>query len=247
MNNQVDANNPEKVTPQDPSQGKSETTDSTDKLTLKDAYKELWHCRDFELEHFWQRSIFLTAFLMACYTGYGFVLAKILDGDCSCPIVANLAGVAFSAIGMILSTLWIMMAKGSKAWYERYESAISNFFKIAGLSEEERVALMEKGVGNIIAFAYQYARDFRNYSAPVSNSLFNTKGGAYSPSKINILLGQLVFLIWVFIACIHFVMLYQRHITINMAIAVGIALMLIVVVFVTLGANVLKSRTLEEK
>lgn len=240
MSSQADANNPEMVMPQDPSQGMA---DNPDKLTLKDAYNELWHCRDFELEHFWQRSIFLTAFLMACYTGYGFVLAKILDGDC--PIVVNLVGVAFSAIGMILSTLWIMMAKGSKAWYERYEMAIYNFFEIIEMTRKEKQKFVEDKAGRIIGFAY--GDGFKPYSAPVSNGLSNTKGGAYSPSKINIAIGQLSFLIWAVIACVHLVILFNCHTSINMAIAVGFALVLSVVVFVTQSKDVLKSSTLEEK
>ena len=49
------------------------------KITLKDAYEELWRCRDFELEHLWQRSIFLATLLVVVYPGYGSLIACSLD------------------------------------------------------------------------------------------------------------------------------------------------------------------------
>jgi len=70
------------------------------KIRLKDVYESLWKCRDFELLHLWQRSIVLTLFLVMCF------------------------------IGVIFSCLWIMMGKGSKAWYEIYENAITAISKI---------------------------------------------------------------------------------------------------------------------
>ncbi len=42
-----------------------------DKFTTKDLYAELFHCRDFELQHLWQRSIFLAGFMVALFTLYG--------------------------------------------------------------------------------------------------------------------------------------------------------------------------------
>ena len=50
------------------------------KLTAKDFYNEMWHCRDFELSHLWQRSVFLGAFMLAIATGYG-ALALVLFGS----------------------------------------------------------------------------------------------------------------------------------------------------------------------
>ena len=47
----------------------NETEDN--KLTVKDLYKEFWECRNFEIDHLWQRSIFLAVFLLAIAAGYG--------------------------------------------------------------------------------------------------------------------------------------------------------------------------------
>lgn len=48
------------------------------KIQPKDIYESLWRCRDFELSHLWQRSVFLTAFLLLAYTGYGVLMLQIM-------------------------------------------------------------------------------------------------------------------------------------------------------------------------
>ena len=59
------------------------------KLTSKDIYRAYWHCRDFEITHLWQRSVFLTAFIadeleqsdfIRRYTSFGQKLLRILIG-----------------------------------------------------------------------------------------------------------------------------------------------------------------------
>ena len=42
-----------------------------DELTERELYQELWQGRDFEINHLWQRSIFLGAFMVAIAAGYG--------------------------------------------------------------------------------------------------------------------------------------------------------------------------------
>ena len=100
-----------------------------ERITSKDIYTSLWRCRDFELSHLWQRSIFLTAFLVMCFTGYGSLLLKICeyvtDDNKYIPFcILSIACLCVAFLGIILSALWIMMGKGSKAWYEKYEIAL---------------------------------------------------------------------------------------------------------------------------
>ena len=42
---------------------------SQDKITKKEIYEELWKGRDFEINHLWQRSIFLATFMVGITTG----------------------------------------------------------------------------------------------------------------------------------------------------------------------------------
>jgi len=51
------------------------------KIIPKDIYNELWRCRDFEISHMWQRSVFLATFMLAIAAGYGSVVSKIIFQD----------------------------------------------------------------------------------------------------------------------------------------------------------------------
>ena len=167
-----------------------------DKISLKDAYEELWHCRDFELKHLWQRSIFLGAFLLGAFAGYGKLVLQCSGESHTFGPKDNVVGFVIAIIGLVLSFLWIMLAKGSKAWYERYENAILYYAEIAELGKDDLEGLFENSKAQkLVAFAY--GKHFKKYSEPVSSWLWNTKGGPYSPSKINIAIGHLSALFWI--------------------------------------------------
>ena len=88
-------------------------TTGEEKISYKSVYNGYWKCRDFELQHFWQRSVFLTAFLIACFAGYGGLVVAALE--CANLSVQKLTlvngiGFAISLVGIVLSLLWIMSA-----------------------------------------------------------------------------------------------------------------------------------------
>lgn len=153
----------------------------------KDIYESLWRCRDFELSHLWQRSVFLTAFILMVYTGYGAVMLNVLNNDSLSSDRSKIllfVGFVILLLGILLSQLWILMAKGSKAWYEMYEQAI---YKI---EHSEKYA--SKVVINDMASDAVVHGDIEN-PKEINNCLSSTKAGAYSPSKINVMIGQLSF------------------------------------------------------
>lgn len=169
------------------------------KLSYKSVYNVYWKCRDFELQHFWQRSVFLTAFLIACFAGYGGLVVAALDSiKLSAPklTLVNGVGFAISLVGIVLSLLWIMMAKGSKAWYERWERAIDAFCAAYG-----EIAFESKDAANISGFRIENIKGFERPA--VSGWLWRTDGGPYSPSRINIAIGHLALVIWSLIAAAH--------------------------------------------
>lgn len=151
----------------------------------------LYACRDLEISSLWQRSIFLSVFLVLCFTGYGYLLIKIVDStyDESKLFYLHIIAIALSGISMLFSLLWIMMAKGSKAWYEVYETAISRF-------EDKycrRIRLPEKYIMGEMTLP----------SKKRNNCIFSTKAGAYSVSKINVFIGIACFVIWGIITVVH--------------------------------------------
>lgn len=102
-----------------------------DELTERELYQELWQGRDFEINHLWQRSIFLGAFMVAIAAGYGGLALKLLfpeyeeGASVGSTFFQQLAGAGLSYLGMVFSILWVLMAKGSKFLQERYEASIS--------------------------------------------------------------------------------------------------------------------------
>lgn len=165
-------------------------------IACRDIYKCLWMCRDFELQHLWQRSVFLTAFLIACFTAYGGLVAAVVGKNISVENRWLVNGAAFGVcvVGLVLSLLWIMMAKGSKAWYERYENAIQAFVK-------EYPEAFAPDLDKLEGFEWQ---NLSAYEKPeLSDWLWNAKGGAYSPSKINAAIGYVSLVVWLVLALVH--------------------------------------------
>ena len=78
-------------------------------------------------------------------------------------IVANTSAIIISYIGAALSVLWIIMVKGSMAWFEIYEAAI------AAYEENNKYINKVKGNNKInprwSLFAFQNQLDYRTSNA----------------------------------------------------------------------------------
>lgn len=173
-------------------------------LTTKDIHDTLWRCRDFELSHLWQRSVFLSAFLILCFTGYAYLLMKFVDCN-SNYLLLHLFALILSSVAALFSAMWIMMGKGSKAWYEKYEHGITAF--------ERNPKYADKEAREIGGFAFDKITDEQEghpakyYPVKLNNCLFRCAGGAYSPSRINIGIGQLSLVIWFIAILVHLIFL----------------------------------------
>src|SRR5690606_6140669 len=161
------------------------------KEDLINTLNKQYRCRDLAFSNLWQRSIFLSDFLILCFTAYGYLMLDLVKEiyDINTLDIYNIACLLLSSISIIFSFVWILMAKASKAWYEVYESAISKFeyqhFKKINLP-------YENVMGEMI-----FQKDQRN------DNIFSTKGGAFSPSKINIAIGQISLIIWMIVMISH--------------------------------------------
>ena len=184
----------------------------------KNAYERAWACRDFELSHLWQRSVFLAVFLLAIAGAYGTLLLNIYfpseqnqifiwtDGkedwkentaakrieyrakDATWQQHAIASGVCW--LGITFSVLWVMMAKGSKYWFERYEKGINKYeYELAGEKIKDcphhgEMPLLEK---------HQY-----------DENIFSTKAGHYSVSRVNAVIGIISLISFSFLEMLHF-------------------------------------------
>lgn len=163
------------------------------RINAKDLYEEMKDGRKFELEHLWQRSVFLGTFLVAIMAGYGSIIMKMYFEKSTPNSFQQGVASGICWLGIVFSMLWIMMAKGSKYWSERYETAIMWF----------------EG-------SYKYYDDISDSDIPyygsmpepdkkrICDSLFSTFGGRYSMSKVNVAIGIVALIIWGFLCMLHF-------------------------------------------
>lgn len=192
-------------------------------FTLSDLYTQYWHCRDFEIQNLWQRSIFLGSFLILCFTGYGLFFCKAFfagDGnfirlwsdsnECCCYSLTlspnwqtHITAVFIAMIGMILSVLWICLAKSSKAWVEVYEAAIASIDKDEGFMPASCKNVGGFHMENLAKYGANESSVKYAERTQFSNSLCSCKGGLFSPSKINICIGQISLVIWILIMMMH--------------------------------------------
>lgn len=155
-----------------------------EKLSLKEIRDRLYESRDFELAHLWQRSVFLTAFILTCFSGYGSIVEKIIDGN---NLLLHQIACGISLAGVTFSIIWVKMAKGSKAWYETYVRKINDIeeeLSIPGDYRMQSCRLWGKG--------------------SCDEKFFTTKPGLYSLSKLNIVIGIALLSVWLLIFTIHY-------------------------------------------
>ena len=189
------------------------------RITTKDVRDRLWVNRDFEISHLWQRSIFLNTLLILCFTGYGVTVMALVNVlsekgvDVTAYTLNNIL-LVICLVSVVFSCFCIMMAKGSKAWYEKYENAIDAFESNedymseavlhSGELYEERYKKedMKKQVG-IGGFQ---CRKIKGYiPVDIKDHLFYCKAGAYSPSRINIAIGQVALILWCLAFIVHLI------------------------------------------
>ena len=164
-------------------------------------FDRLWKCRDFELQHLWQLSIFLTAFIVLVFSAYGGLWSEALfmgekkfsfcnNGN----FLLHYISIGLSLLGFIFSVFWIMMGKGSKFWYEVYEKKIKEF-ELRENCETYSVQYIENALGGI----------------PQNSSLFfNKHAYQYSVSGINILIGQVLAFVWSFLLIVHAFVIFSK-------------------------------------
>lgn len=156
-------------------------------------YDRLCHCRDMEIELVWKRAVFMTAFLIACFAGYGGLIVAGLSRTYSdrAFFFVTVAACFLATVGFAVSVLWVMMCKGSKAWYEHYEDAIKAYSQ--KIFEGECIEL----------FSHNWKCLAEVKSSKISNRFWTTQGGPYSVSQLAIVIGQLAALVWLLILVGH--------------------------------------------
>ncbi len=168
------------------------------KEDLRFTLNRLYNCRDLEISNLWQRSVFLSVFLILCFTAYGYLALelvnklvgpkKIISDDL---LLLSTICLFITVVGTTFSLVWILMAKGSKAWYEVYETAIHKF-------ENAHYKKLKLPYDNIMG-------NMGLESRKKNENIFSTKSGSYSTSRINIAIGQITLVLWIILSIIHLI------------------------------------------
>lgn len=151
--------------------------------TTLEKYKILYTAYADEIRNLWTRSVFLGAFMTLAWGGYGALQLKILDNTNKISVGYHCASFGICLVIIVLSLLWIAMAKGSKFVQEAHEEHIKK------LVEKDTDLQNLKGI-------YCDLRDYEYLGE--SENLFSfgvLTPFRYSPSKINIALGWISFVV----------------------------------------------------
>jgi len=86
----------------------------------KNALKKAWETRDFEIDKFWQRSMFFWGFITLISTGY----VVVVTGEFGQKAKDIYLDFYLILLGIIFSVAWLLVIKGSKQWQENWEQHI---------------------------------------------------------------------------------------------------------------------------
>ena len=104
--------------------------------------------RKFEIERFWQRSIFFWGFIAAAFVAYA---------QSACAQSACKGDLAFlvACFGLVCSIAWTLQNRGSKYWYEAWEAKVESVEKdVLGVHLfTNREAILRKGPWGARAFS----------------------------------------------------------------------------------------------
>lgn len=171
-------------------------------MKINSIYKNLWICRDLEIQMLWTRLTLLGAIMALTYTGYGVLLMKMVE-SANCNWNAfNLVAILACSCSMVFSCLWIATAKGSKRWYEQYEAALRHF-------QTRNQDLFEAYSTREYCLSYlDFDKKLGSWRQKEDDSLFTSVGGRFSVSKIPIVLGQVSLVGWGVFSCVHLAALF---------------------------------------
>ncbi|MBO7440083.1 MAG: hypothetical protein J6U21_10450 [Bacteroidales bacterium] len=157
---------------------------------LKELYTRYNKCRDAELDRFWKNSVFVWVFLALCFTALGILIFDHYTQYKCQKLHRGLSeddyyflSLIISVFGFILSNIWVWMAQGLKAWYEVFETAIWQM----------------ETYDNVFEFPKEYTINNFWIIKDTNNSLqkFFVSSAPISTSRIVILIGRLLTLLWV--------------------------------------------------
>lgn len=86
---------------------------------IKEALKQAYEIRKFEIELYWKRATYFWTFIGAAFVGYSAVYTSKLETN-----EKELILIIISCLGFVFSVAWHCVNKGSKFWQENWENHV---------------------------------------------------------------------------------------------------------------------------
>lgn len=200
-------------------------------VSLKELREKFYELRDLEIQNLWQRASIFAGLIGLFFAGYGYILIGFLlegEGEIKEVELAHVLCCGIAILAIIFSVIWIAMAKGAKAWFEVQER------KICEIEEEEELAIPRR--------FRMGALSYPGIDSEPNDCLLSGEGGRYSVSKLNILLGQVLFICWCGIFLLHaFFLIFKEWDSFNLtSFFLCLSIVLWVGFFVLLVCRILK-------
>ena len=189
----------------------------SNKLSLRDFYEELQKGRELELKNLWQRSVMLMTFFVIFFTAYAVLTGKAIEAiskDEGTLSLFNIPLLAVAICGLIVYVFWIQMSKGSKLWYEKYESSIDYYINSDCMYDKE--VILKDHVSNLGKAKDVYPSYYPRHGHLCDNcdktndSLFSSCAGEYSVSRINTGIGLFGFIVWSSLILFHGILVFFK-------------------------------------
>ena len=162
-----------------------------------EVYNALYKAYADEIRNLWQRSAFLGVFMTLAWGGYGALQLKMIEKCLQNICAYHFASLGLCAVIIVLSLLWIAMAKGSKFVQEAHEKHIEHF----GFDKVDEIDIDIKKNKRLFCDLGVYNNKLANdEKVSVWHPL---KPYSYSPSRINIFLGWLSGIASIVLGIIH--------------------------------------------
>ena len=153
---------------------------------LRSSYYEQYR---HHLNSIWENSKYVWSFGLVIFGAYGAVFLKLIENISNkIAIFYNHVESFLCLLGLCISLLWIAMAKSCKTWQRWYEE------KIICLEHDRKY--------------FTFPRDYAmggttNRVADLDDSFLTQKNGKFSTGKLNIIIAQTIWVLWLFLFVFH--------------------------------------------
>ena len=165
-------------------------------------WEQLYKSRALEISTLWQRSVFLGAFIILLFTGYGTYFDKMFLSDDNAADKMHWLGIVLGGLIIVFGQLWIAMVQGSKRWVEIYERKIELLERSVMKSDKQFHYVTEEFLYKTELHSGQKVKDGDDLLSDDANKFWLTSK-KMSPSKVNIFIGGIIFIIGIAITFIH--------------------------------------------